>query len=264
MSSHNQVEVNSVDQYVWREQRTKIYTRLQKLAESQGCDYIPVRQTISHEQKFCDEIMSSRKTKILTSCFGDIIPSMGTLVDLDKKCQSHGKKLWLLTDNLVDSTKYNFSNIDIRPVPQLLGPYASIRDQSDPVASHGRLFNCFIQRCESVRQSWFYHLWLENLLEKGYVSYLLLQMRGYSKLTGMDLFDAIHHSQGLDTLPKFQIAHEKLRTVVPYRNFEENFDLMTYINDSKYSVVLETFAVEDNHGAWCVTEKPCDPCSQTA
>jgi hypothetical protein len=112
-----------------------------------------------------------------------------------------------------------------------------------------------MQRCESVRQSWFYFLWLENLLDSGYVSYLLYQLSNYSNLTGEDLFEFIHYTDGLDSDHNFQQAYNALRSRVPYRNFSENFNLTTYISDSKYSLILETYAVEDDRMQWCFTEK---------
>jgi hypothetical protein len=244
----NQPEINSKDQYIWRDERQHIRTRLKQIAKSAACEYINfknIKQTIK----------STNNTRILTSHFGDIMPGATAWIDLNEICRAHDKKLWVVTDNLVDRSKYNFDNVYIWSMPQLLGVSARIDVQSGPLNSPSRLYNCFMQRCESVRQSWFYLLWLEGLLDKGYVSYLLYQLDDYSKLTGIDLFDFIHYTKGLDQLEKFQTAYQELRTNVPYRNFEEKFDLMTYVNDSKYSVVLETYAVEDDLDHWCVTEK---------
>jgi hypothetical protein len=59
----------------------------------------------------------------------------------------------------------------------------------------------------------------------------------------------------MDKLPIFQQAYTALRPKVPFRNFEEIFDLTPYINDSKYSLVLETYATSPVSDAWFVGEK---------
>jgi len=244
----NQYEVNSVDQYIWRDERQQIYARLKEISRSLHCDFL-------EPDRLDKSMLDTKNDRAISSLLFDQIPHLVFWDELDKVCRTYGKKIWFVTDNLIDKDKYAFENIRILSFPQLLGMTARTDNQFDMSSSPGRLYNCFIQRCESVRQSWFYFLWLEGLLDKGYVSYLLYQLDDYSKLTGVDLFDFIHYNKGLDQLKKFQDAHQTLRSQVPYRNFEENFDLITYINDSKYSVILETYAIDDDRYQWCFTEK---------
>jgi hypothetical protein len=118
-----------------------------------------------------------------------------------------------------------------------------------------KLYNCFIQRVCPTRQSWFYFLHHYDLLDKGYVSVLMKQLSSYSNLTGQELFDFIHHKYQLNQLPHFEKSYQELRSKVPYRNFTETNNLLPLILDSKFSLVLETYALEDDTNHWCFTEK---------
>jgi hypothetical protein len=46
-----------------------------------------------------------------------------------------------------------------------------------------------------------------------------------------------------------------MRSKVPFKNFKENFKLDDKIIDSKYSLVLDTFAVNDDCNSWYFSEK---------
>ena len=245
----NQLEVDSMDMQPRRNEQQKIYARLRELSKSLNCDWL-------NYNYLTESKLETKNYRVISSLLGDLIPNFDFWNELDKLCHTGGKKIWFVTDNLIDQDRHSFKNIRILSFPQLLGMAARDNRENDiSFSAPSRLYNCFMQRCEFVRQSWFYFLLLEGLLDKGYVSYLLYQLDDYSKLTGVDLFDFIHYNKGLDQLQKFQGAHQALRSRVPYRNFKENFDLITYINDSKYSIILETYAVDDDRYQWCFTEK---------
>ena len=111
-------------------------------------------------------------------------------------------------------------------------------------------------RIDSIRQSWFYLLHKHNLLDKGYVSFWLTQKEGFKeRISGLPLFDYIHHHYQLNKIPEFEKSYQQLRNTVPYCNFQDNESVIAKIFDSKYSMILETFATLDNVGAWSVTEK---------
>lgn len=247
----NQPEINSKDQYIWRDERQNIYSRLKTIARDLSCSFVDFSGSCNYQ----DSVQNAHNDRIISSLLFDQIPTAGEWHDLDLICHKRGKKIWFVTDNIVEHEKFSFDNIKILSYPKLLGMTARNDVIIDPNSAPTRLYNCFVQRCESVRQSWFYFLWLEELLDQGYVSYLLYQLEDYSKLTGVDLFDFIHYNKGLDQLEKFKTAYQALRSQVPYRNFSENFNLITYINDSKYSVILETYAIHDDYFQWCFTEK---------
>jgi hypothetical protein len=247
----NQAEINSKDQYIWRDERQNIYRRLKIIADDLSHSFISFDDSYDYRTS----IKNVRSDHAISSLLFDQIPTAEFWKDLDSYCQSLSKRIWFVTDNIIEQEKFSFENIKILSYPGLLGMTARDDIIDDPNQAPGRLYNCFMQRCESVRQSWFYFLWLEGLLDRGYVSYLLYQLDDYSKLTGVDLFDFIHYNKGLDQLKKFNEAYQSLRSQVPYKNFLENFDLIYYINDSKYSVILETYAAQDDCFQWCFTEK---------
>lgn len=244
----NQSEINSQDQYVWRAERSNIYNRLDTWSK-------PLGIATYHANFDIDTISEISSDKILVTTLFDLVPSIDQYQQIDKVCQQFGKKIWWLTDNIIDPDHHVFNNIRILSRTKLLGMTAIIGDIPNVNLHPSRLYNCFIQRCESVRQSWFYFLHLNNLLDQGYVSFLLYQLSRYSKLTGVELFDFIHHQRGLASVSKFTQAYQSLRDQVPFQNFNENHNLSSYICDSKYSLILETYAVENNRSQWCFTEK---------
>ena len=117
-----------------------------------------------------------------------------------------------------------------------------------------KLYNCFINRIEPVRQSWFYFLHIHGLLNQGHVSYLAASIPPELR-QGLEFFDHVHNSSDLPKLEKFQTAYEQLRSSIPYRNFKENSMLIDKILDSKYSLVLDTYAVSDDCNSWFISEK---------
>jgi len=245
----NQQIVNDKDIDICRKERLEIYNRLRNLAEGMSCTFLNFNDLMYNQY-----LINNCNDRIISALLSDLIPPQIFWKELDIKCQLQGKKIWFVTDNLIEQPQHSFKNIYLLSFPKLMGTISQ-NNIFKVTPKFKRLYNCFIHRCESVRQSWFYFLWLEGLLEKGYVSYLLFQLESYSKLKGVDLFDFIHYNNGLDNLEKFRKAHRELRSKVPYTNFQESFDLTHYINDSKYSVVLETYANNDDRSQWCFTEK---------
>ncbi len=200
-------------------------------------------------------VNDSKFDKIIKLTVFELIDSFEYLQQLDIELGTKGQTLFYLTDNLIDTQKSKlFKNINIISIPQLIG---MVRLQKiDTIANSPlKLFNCFIQRVDSVRQSWFYFLKHHDLLKKGYVSFLLFQYPFYSDKTGLDLFDCNHYRYNLDKLEHFHNAYLCLRNQVPYRNFLHTDDLYSLIKNTKYSLVLETYAVDDDHIGYCYTEK---------
>ena len=198
--------------------------------------------------------LESQYTKLVKLRHFEYMDSNDYLMDIDVKLGKSGKHLFYLTDNIVDTTKTSkYKNITVIVIIELFGMIScpEIKKPTKP----SKLFNCFIQRVESVRQSWFYFLKHYDLLDKGFVSFLLTQRPDYTDKQGLELFDWIHTHYKLNQLPHFEQAYQALRPHVPYQNFEEISDLSGYTADSKYSLVLETFATEDDHVGYCYTEK---------
>jgi hypothetical protein len=239
-------QIDDRGQILWRNQRQEIYGKLQSIAQ---------KTNIAYNQNLTD-IHSVKSDKILYCHLFDLIPDFDWWLDINGTCEKLGKRIWVVTDNLIDvPPKYQFSNIRFFSFPELLGVTYRPDFQDIQPQETSRLYNCFMQRCESTRQSWFYFLWSNDILDKGYVSYLLYQLRNYSQLSGQDLFDYIHYQKGLHEVTDFDLAYQNLRDQVPFRNFQENNNLAVYILQSKYSVILETYAIDDDRGQWCFTEK---------
>lgn len=169
---------------------------------------------------------------------------------------SQDKKLLVCTDNfvLID----NFSHIKFLSHKALIGLKSLHVDVAwfdllDRNHSPKRLFNCFNHRVDPVRQSWFYFLHNKKLLDKGYVSFLFYNWQDESQ-SEIDLFEVNHH-RFLNSLDHFNKAYAELKSQIPFRNFVENTALWDKICDSKYSLVVDTSAPDDEQICLFFSEK---------
>lgn len=212
----------------------------------------------SENLHFCHNIPSDleeiKTDKIFYFWFGDM-PSLTAWQQFDDNLTLHSKRAVAITDSIVEYKEYQ--SLTLFSCPDLLGLYFMHRPGASQLSLYDpkKLFNCFMQRIESVRQSWFYFLYLNQLIDKGYVSFLLYQINNYNTLVGGKLFEYIHYTYQLDKLPHFDYAYHHLKTLVPYKNFAETGSLESLIMDSKYSLILEGEAPDDDIGSWTFTEK---------
>ena len=241
---YNQPSIDSIDQYQWRNEQSIIYTRIENF-----CQTNKIKFSINPSDNLIENIVEE---KIIFVGLFDLIPDYSHWEKVNLTCAKSGKMVFVITDNILNFDNLEFVNFF--SYPELLGVTASY-DTIATITPPKKLYNCFIHRVDSVRQSWFYFLHYHNLLDKGYVSFLLKQLNSYSVLTGKDLFDYIHQHYKLNQLPHFEQAYQSLKNQVPYRNFFENYNLLPLIQDSKYSLVLETYANNDDKNQWCFTEK---------
>ena len=231
----------------WIQNVGKITSRLVNLCKRNNIHYIAFDNLFD-----TTSIKKSPTEKIISFLIYDLQCDPDRWKIIDKICGRENKKIWFITSNIINPDVYQFENIQIKSYHELLGMsyYGVTISDNSPT----KLYNCFIQRCESVRQSWFYFLHLNNLLDKGHVSYLLWQLDDYSKHRGKELFNFIHYNFKLDQLEHFDRAFKELAPVVPYRNFSSDVELTKLIADSKYSLIVESAATSDI-GSWHVTEK---------
>lgn len=211
---------------------------------------------VANDIKFYDtleDIGECSQNKIVKLNVLEILPGREELTSINDKLIKAGKHCWLLTDNILDTTFTDLSNLTVVFIRELIGlvPMITLGMPGNPT----KKFNCFIQRVDSVRQTWLYFLHHHDLLDQGYVSFLLHQYDFYSSLSGVELFDWIHGHYDLGNLPHFQIAYENLRDRVPFSNFPQTGELAPLIHNSKYSLTLETYATHDDWDCWCTTEK---------
>ena len=243
---YNQPEVNSVDTAIWRQEKYALYDRVGQFCKQNQIHFISQYITV-------DMVRQCREKKIVYMFLFDLMLGLEFWQEIDEVCQQQGKIVFVATDNILQLE--DLPCVKFRSFPELLGITDCYDTVPAPNPNPGRLYNCFMQRVDSVRQSWFYFLHQYNLLEQGYVSYLMKTMPFYSELTGRDLFDFIHQQYGLGQLSHFEQAYLALRDQVPFRNFDEVNDLAGYLQDSKYSLTFDTNYGDDDPGRWCFTEK---------
>ena len=111
-------------------------------------------------------------------------------------------------------------------------------------------FNCFINRMDPIRQSWFYQFIRRGLLDQGYVSFNMdvSRLNDVSHLSPTEVFE----QQFITHLSIFKDEHEVARTIVPYKNFIEadDFDLAPVVLSSKFSIILETYFDNNDIVTW--------------
>lgn len=114
-------------------------------------------------------------------------------------------------------------------------------------------FNCFLNRIDVIRQSWFYQLLRRNLFDQGYISFnmnLHHVKEEFKNLTASQVFQVQferYHSS------VFAEEHKIAQSLVPYRNFDEAAKLDDIIMQSKFSIIVETYF--DDNNAITFTEK---------
>lgn len=139
---------------------------------------------------------------------------------------------WIATDQL-DNNRYE------QFPASWYGLYAGATNTQphEPI----KKFNCFINRMDPIRQSWFYQLIRRNLFDQGLVSFNMDISRhiinGHCDPDKGPM--AVFEQQFQQYLQIFQQEHDVSKTMVPYRNFD--CDLQTAIMQTEFSIVLETY-----------------------
>ena len=128
----------------------------------------------------------------------------------------------LVTDNIVEQ-----SHIPL--YPEFWGTFSYDPDYQP--ATPTRIFNCFMNRICTTRQSWFYQFVRRGLLDRASISFML---DSRSLPRGIELYEK--NFQGYEL---FALEHELMRSRVPFRNFDG--ELEQVIVDSHISLVIETY-----------------------
>lgn len=154
-----------------------------------------------------------------------------------KKLAEENDHVFLITEQALDAPA---DNVTIVRVPcSFYGLYYS--DSAEPDLQIQRDFNCFINRNDPIRQTWFYLFFDRNMLDHGFVSFNNSLRVGCkypeSVSTSEDYFDWIHEN----FLSSFDPIVEKIKQQVPYKNFVDTGDLSQIIMASKFSIILETY-----------------------
>ena len=244
MSSSNQQHVKVLD--------LELENRRWKQVESLLISWCRKNNVDWHYKTPPDELGVGKSNKVLIATVHDIIPDLKVIKEYDNWANKTGKKVFILCDSWVDQEYHQFANVEVFAAPKLLSSSMLEHPANRDEIKQSRLFNMFMHRCDSVRQSWFYYLHLNQLIDKGYVSFRLFQIE--TNLTGKDLF-TYNHNNGLNTLPHFNQAYNALIDQVPFANFADKPDLSPYVLDSKYSIVDDTFSVADDTASYYLSEK---------
>lgn len=224
--------------------------RLEQFAYSNNFGFVNLTANTLDEQS----ISSIRNDVIIACVLWELVLSLDDINELNQTLFQAGKKLYLFTDCIVDEHYTVFDCVTVFSIPECMGICADTKDYSqEKTSDKKRLYNCFMRRVDSVRQSWLYKLHNHNLLDQGYVSFLLLQLASYGATD--NLFEYNHFNYGMDKVENLHTAFLSLKDRVPFKNFDSNDTLEHATLNSKYSLALETYAVDDNRHAWLFTEK---------
>ena len=101
-----------------------------------------------------------------------------------------------------------------------------------------KLYNCFIRRCCSTRQSWLFFLIRKKLLSQGHVTFWCENREAQSnKMNEQAFFE--HCYQNNKSVFFEEYKQFKQNYSIPFKNF--NFDIETAIIDSQKTLTIETY-----------------------
>jgi len=133
--------------------------------------------------------------------------------------------------------------------PEYWGTFSYNPEYQNTIPS--KLFTCLIIRTCPVRQSWFYQLVRRNLINDGWVSFLLdySYKKKYAPAEippGLDIENTQEMYQWMFTqgCEIFLEEHEKMKFHVPFKNFNRCID--DVLLDAKVNIVLETYFHNEN------------------
>jgi len=189
-------------------------------------------QTLLHnETKKYNSLLKEQKSK---NCLYSVLIDPVQLDVIEELCASHDKVFLITDQNTVNLPK----NVVLSKLPhEWYGFYYTEQIPLDqPIEKD---FNCFLNRIDPIRQTWFYLFFARNLLNSGHVSFNIHVKDGLqpAEITGFDLFDLYHR----DFLSSFDPIKEKIKEIVPFKNFIDYNDLFSVILSSKISIIVETW-----------------------
>jgi len=180
--------------------------------------------------KFNHLLRKNKSSNRLYSVFIDAV-NLNNVAELCNKF----KKIFLITEQ-------NFTrlpgNIELCKLPtEFYGCYYSEQiPNGQPIEKD---FNCFINRLDPIRQSWFYVLYDRKFLDRGYVSFNA-EIRANQQYPG-DTYQEVVESYHRDYLSSFDNIKNEITSMVPFKNFVDNNDLFSITLSTKFSIILETY-----------------------
>ena len=156
-----------------------------------------------------------------------------------------------LTNSLVKPGVIDTAYYESLP-PSWYGSYAGEIPVVDTQPT--KAYNCFINRVDPIRQSWFYLLSRQGIFNQGYISFNLFQTAKAQEMHGYTTAQEIYEVNFNKCLHNFEVEHLALKSLIPYKNFNPEIQISEVIMDTKFSLVLET-GYTSNGGVITFSEK---------
>lgn len=193
-----------------------------------------------------DKENSSHKTLNRThALFIDYLPVkikyyIGDAPDISNYATQNDVMIWTTTV-YTGNTKLKTDSYVCQLRPEWYSSYVSQHnvkfDQVVPVKD----FSCFINRMDTNRQSWFYLLIRRNLLTRGFVSFNMDTTRVDGFDSSVTSSEEVFEAQYSRHMTNFSVEHAVAKSIVPYKNFNEDAGLDHVIMQSRFNIILETY-----------------------
>lgn len=166
-----------------------------------------------------------------------LLPCMIDAADLDcvDKLASEYHRVHVMTEHTVLARS---CNVVVHQLPHTIYGVYLIPEMQKKIKIE-KDFNCFINRLDPIRQSWFYLLWKRKMIDRGFVSFNMHQRQGlwYPSESPKKTFEHFHKT----TLSSFDQIYDEIKHQVPFKNFTETDNLCDVILATKFSIVIETY-----------------------
>lgn len=156
------------------------------------------------------------------------------------------KKLYLFTEQ----PNANITgNVELHALPKEFYGIYYVDDipVSDTISKD---YNCFLNRIDPIRQTWFYLLYNRNLLDCGAVSFNMdtripspLQRRVWDQLNGGKNLSADEQFEKnhADYLSSFDSIKDQIKSIIPYKSFVDMNNQFLVVLSTKFSIVIEPY-----------------------
>lgn len=241
--------INDFDVYCESNNRQRLTKKLKVIAKTLNLNYVG-----NGFNNITTEIVSQCNNNIILSdCIGDLITQKDVL-SWTNTCKKYNKHLIVITDNITLNVKKIIkNNVVVLSVPELLSITSNL-EKNLVFKNHNKLFNCFIHRTSAVRQTFFY-----NMVQHLDINDCYFSMHCYEPfldISPKEAFETAHINGEMYKDSEFEKIYKIYKNKVPVKNFQEkNNNLNDLIQDTKFSVVLETYGQEKNTPFICITEK---------
>ena len=234
---------HATDDYLWCDNLDIVHSRILKVLGDNGVVIIDMHRSADDAILFEDWDENINNCQAVFVNYDDIIWDECWLDDLQNVGKKFNIKFTLITNVYFrgkDTNEYK-----VLFYKELFGVFYNSSIKQVPI-SVSKLFTCLIQRTTYPRLKTFSDLYHNNLLDLGNVSLLGFQIKNLLSPNGV--VSAINDEFGVfdDIVELFDF---------PFRNFVEPESMFEIENQSKYTVVLETYNDFENSAWVSFTEK---------